>query len=155
MWPSGASNSAGGTRPISLCRRRWLNQSTYSVTAYSTWATFGYMLKSCTDDELNAAIRSLATEPGKVVLSVTADLFSTASEEPTAVLLTNRQYQILLLASRALSNRQIASRLGVTEATVKRHLHDAFAKLGATSRIDAVNKAVRLGLITSASTHSK
>jgi DNA-binding NarL/FixJ family response regulator len=109
----------------------------------------GYLLKSCSDDELHAAIRSVVDEPRKVVLSVTAGLFEARPEEPVAVL-TAREHQILLLASRALSNRQIANRLGVKEATVKRHLHNAYVKLEATSRIDAVNKAVGLGIIESA-----
>jgi two-component system nitrate/nitrite response regulator NarL len=42
----------------------------------------------------------------------------------------------------ALTNRQVASRMDITEATVKRHLRNIFGKLGATSRIDAVNKAI-------------
>ena len=41
----------------------------------------------------------------------------------------------------AVSNGQIAARLQLTEATVKRHLRNIFVKLGAVSRLDAVNKA--------------
>ena len=47
----------------------------------------------------------------------------------------------------ALSNRQIGARLGITEGTVKRHLRNLFEKLGAVSRLDAVNKAVAAGLV--------
>lgn len=50
-------------------------------------------------------------------------------------------------AAQALSNRQIAGRLGITEGTVKRHLRNIFGKLDAVSRIDAVNKAVERELI--------
>jgi len=59
-----------------------------------------------------------------------------------------RERQVLELAAQALSNFQIATRLGLTEATVKRHLRNIFVKLGAVSRIDAVNKAVAASLIT-------
>jgi DNA-binding NarL/FixJ family response regulator len=48
-----------------------------------------------------------------------------------------------------MSNAQIASRLHLTEATVKRHLHSIFTKLGAVSRIDAVSKAISASLIPS------
>jgi ATP/maltotriose-dependent transcriptional regulator MalT len=48
---------------------------------------------------------------------------------------------VLDLVAQALSNAQIASRLHLTEATVKRHLRNIFVKLGAVSRLDAVNKA--------------
>lgn len=54
---------------------------------------------------------------------------------------------MVALVAKALSNRQIASRLDVTEATVKRHLRNIFVKLGAVSRIDVVNKAVDAHLI--------
>ena len=63
-----------------------------------------------------------------------------ASPQP-ATLLTEREREVLALVARALSNRQIAVRLDITEGTVKRHLRNIFGKLGAVSRIDAVNKA--------------
>ncbi len=47
------------------------------------------------------------------------------------------------MVGRAMTNGQIAMRLDVTEATVKRHLRNIFGKLGAVSRIDAVNKAAK------------
>jgi DNA-binding NarL/FixJ family response regulator len=55
--------------------------------------------------------------------------------------------EVLELAAHAMSNAQIASRLYLTEATVKRHLSNIFSKLGAVSRIDAVNKAIAASLI--------
>lgn len=55
--------------------------------------------------------------------------------------LTSREREVLALVARALSNRQIAIKLEITEGTVKRHLRNIFGKLGAVSRIDAVNKA--------------
>jgi DNA-binding NarL/FixJ family response regulator len=55
--------------------------------------------------------------------------------------LTEREREVLALVAKALSNRQIAIKLRITEGTVKRHLRNIFGKLGAVSRIDAVNKA--------------
>lgn len=54
--------------------------------------------------------------------------------------LTRRERQVLNGASRALSNREIARELGISEATVKRHMMNIFGKLGAVSRVDAINK---------------
>jgi ATP/maltotriose-dependent transcriptional regulator MalT len=62
--------------------------------------------------------------------------------------LTDKEIAVLRMVAQALSNSQIASRLGIAEATVKRHLHSVFVKLGAVSRIDAVNKAVAGSLIS-------
>jgi len=61
-----------------------------------------------------------------------------------AAALSTREREILGLVSQALSNGQIASLLSLREATVKRHLRNIFVKLGAVSRIDAVNKAAEL-----------
>jgi DNA-binding NarL/FixJ family response regulator len=55
--------------------------------------------------------------------------------------LTEREREVMALVAEALSNRQIAVKLQITEGTVKRHLRNIFGKLGAVSRIDAVNKA--------------
>ncbi len=69
-------------------------------------------------------------------------------DHPSPVL-SVREREVLALVARALSNRQIAGHLSITEGTVKRHLCNIFAKLGAVSRIDAVNKAISAGLIGS------
>jgi DNA-binding CsgD family transcriptional regulator len=61
--------------------------------------------------------------------------------------LTAREHEVLALVADGLRNREIASRLGVSEHTVKFHLAAVFGKLGATSRTDAVRRAFRLGLI--------
>ncbi|UOE43853.1 helix-turn-helix domain-containing protein [Agromyces larvae] len=59
--------------------------------------------------------------------------------------LTARQVEVLSLASRGLSNAEIASELFISSGTVKRHLSDAFLTLGARSRIEAINSARMLG----------
>jgi DNA-binding NarL/FixJ family response regulator len=61
--------------------------------------------------------------------------------------LSVREREVLALVAQAMSNRQVAGHLSITEGTVKRHLCNIFAKLGAVSRIDAVNKAGSTGLI--------
>lgn len=65
----------------------------------------------------------------------------------SAMALTDREIEILRLVSRAMSNSQIAIELYLSEATVKRHLTNTFAKLKARSRLDAVNRAIALGVL--------
>ena len=48
--------------------------------------------------------------------------------------LTAREYEITTLASAALSNKEIARRLGVTEGTVKAHLHNIYQKADVPNR---------------------
>ncbi|MEU7147211.1 response regulator transcription factor [Streptomyces sp. NPDC045456] len=63
--------------------------------------------------------------------------------------LTPREMEVLRGVAAAMTNQQIARNLGITTGTVKRHLHAAFRKLGAVSRLDAVHQALAAGLITS------
>ncbi|TDC54733.1 response regulator transcription factor [Actinomadura sp. KC345] len=104
-----------------------------------------YLLKSATRQELVAAIRSVASDEHRVVLSVSRE--SLAHVRAPAEKLSAQEREILQLAAEALSNKQIAARLSTSEATIKRNLRGIFAKLGAVSRIDAVNKAVAACLI--------
>jgi two-component system nitrate/nitrite response regulator NarL len=50
--------------------------------------------------------------------------------------LSNRQQQVITLLCNGLSNREIAEKLGLTEGTIKIHLHAIFEKLGVRSRIE-------------------
>lgn len=61
--------------------------------------------------------------------------------------LTARERQVLELAARAMTTKQIAQALYIAEGTVRRHLGGAYKKLGAAGRLDAVNQAVAAGLI--------
>ena len=61
--------------------------------------------------------------------------------------LTSRETEVLELLAEGLSNKGIASRLGISDQTVKFHVASIGGKLGAANRTDAVRLAVRRGLI--------
>jgi len=62
--------------------------------------------------------------------------------------LSGREAQVLMLAARALSNREIAHSLHLSERTVKRHLSNVYEKLGVRSRGEAARKALSEGWIS-------
>ena len=72
----------------------------------------------------------------------------TGDEEPLIEALTPRETQVLELVADGLSNKAIASALGVSDETVKFHLAAVFGKLGASNRTDAVRLALKHGLVT-------
>jgi DNA-binding NarL/FixJ family response regulator len=106
----------------------------------------GYLLKSVHRQELVAAVRSVRHNRDRVVLSVSRESLAQIHGVSGCVL-SGREQEILEMTAQALSNAQIAHRLGLAEGTVKRHLRSIFIKLGAVSRIDAVNKAIVASMI--------
>lgn len=108
----------------------------------------GYLLKSVAVDELVAAVRRVRRSDDQVSLSVSRETLAVLfSADANRGSLSDREREVLQLAVQALSNFQIGTRLSLTEPTVKRHLSNIYLKLGAVSRIDAVNKAVAAGII--------
>jgi DNA-binding NarL/FixJ family response regulator len=101
----------------------------------------GYLLKSSHWQELVSAIRAVYTSSDRIILGVSRESLGYPEPRPSSKTLSPRELEVLDLVAQALSNSQIAARLDLTEATVKRHLRNIFVKLEAVSRLDAVNKA--------------
>ena len=59
--------------------------------------------------------------------------------------LTSRENQVTLLVGRGLSNKEVARELGVSDGTVKLHLHNIFQKLGARNRYGLIHQMVSSG----------
>jgi DNA-binding NarL/FixJ family response regulator len=116
------------------------------VSAIEAGAT-GYLLKDAPRAELFRAIRSAAR--GETVLAPQAATRLVGQlREPSAHPLTQRELQVLELVARGATNREVASRLHVSEATVKTHLVHAFGKLGVGDRTAAVTAALERRLIS-------
>ncbi len=67
--------------------------------------------------------------------------------EPVNDTLTGREVEVLQLAAEGLANKQIALALNISEHTVKFHLSSLYAKLGVTSRTEAIRAGVRQGRV--------
>jgi ATP/maltotriose-dependent transcriptional regulator MalT len=68
-------------------------------------------------------------------------------EPPLIEALTAREHDVLALVSDGLANREIATELTISEHTVKFHLASIFGKLGVSTRTEAVQRGLRLGVI--------
>ena len=68
-------------------------------------------------------------------------------DEPLIESLTTREHDVLALVADGLPNREIAHELGISDHTVKFHLASIFGKLGVSTRTEAVQRGVRLGVI--------
>ena len=95
------------------------------------------------------AERELETfRPHLLVHNDTAPIPEAALAGEREGVLSARELEVLLLASRGLSNRRIASLLHISEATVKRHLANVYEKMGVRSRGEAAREALMRDWIT-------
>ncbi len=114
-----------------------------SVQAALKAGVVGYLMKNVSGDELATAIRrahagqsTLAPEAAQVLIR--------AATRPPALGhdLTERELEVLALMIEGLNNREIGERLVISSSTVKNHVSSILAKLGTTSRTQAVALAV-------------
>ncbi|WP_051581831.1 LuxR C-terminal-related transcriptional regulator [Pseudonocardia acaciae] len=104
-----------------------------------------YILRSAAPSELVTAIRVVSGESGRVMLSVSRRTVHALNDGDNTTL-SEREIEVLDLVAAGKRNVEISSTLYIAEGTVKRHLTNIYAKLGATSRTDAIRRAREQGL---------
>ena len=108
----------------------------------------GALGRGATAERLGAASVAIASGLHVFDGETFAPLLAPAAFAGEAALLTAREREVLELVATGLSNRAIATALGVSEHTVKFHVRSLLDKLGAETRADAVARAARRGLLT-------
>jgi two-component system, NarL family, response regulator YdfI len=104
-------------------------------------------------EEIYSAIR--AASSGMVLLDpeIARDLVTRSLPDSadgmreTVEELTPREVEVLRMLAEGLGNKEIAARLGISDHTVKFHISSILAKVGASSRTEAVTRGIRMGLI--------
>ncbi|MDO0930219.1 response regulator transcription factor [Streptomyces sp. DG2A-72] len=118
----------------------------------------GYLLKDTPRSELIRAVREAAQ--GRAVLSPTVasrllTQVRTPAEPAAPRLLSQREMEVIKLVAGGQSNRQAAATLFISEATVKSHLLNIYAKLSVNDRAAAVAEAYNRGLLTPEAPNSR
>ncbi|MDT3444439.1 MULTISPECIES: response regulator transcription factor [unclassified Pseudofrankia] len=118
------------------------------VPAIEAGAT-GYLLKDAPRDDLIRAVRAAARGEAVLSPSVATRLLGQmrAAPAPTRDPLSARELEILAIVARGATNREVARRLFISEATVKTHLLHIYAKLDVNDRAAAVAEAFGRGLL--------
>ncbi|MFD0380267.1 response regulator [Streptomyces sp. NPDC127112] len=112
----------------------------------------GYLTKNAGRQDITRAIRAAAAGQSVLDREVQDRLLATArthtppADRPLPEDLTPREREVLALIGEGLPNRGIAERLFISEATVKTHINNLFAKAGIRDRADAVRRAIAAGL---------
>ncbi|MFN8383555.1 MAG: response regulator transcription factor [Anaerolineales bacterium] len=108
-----------------------------------------YLLKGVSASELAEAIRAAHAGRPTISAEATEALIQAASQDVVPGHdLTERERDVLLLMVEGLNNTQIAGRLVVSPSTIKSHVSSILAKMGVTSRTEAVALAVRHKLVS-------
>jgi DNA-binding NarL/FixJ family response regulator len=114
----------------------------------------GYVLKTGQADELIQAVRDVYEGKSALDPNITRKLMSTIFKGPEKKIvepLTDRELDVLRFAAKGYTNKAIGVQLSISDRTVQGHLAHIFAKLQASSRTEAVMRAVSLGLISQSS----
>ena len=149
---------AAGQRPRVLMLTTF-DLDEYAFAALKSGAS-GFLLKDAPPEELLFAIRAVHSGDSVVAPSTTRRLIDRfvplipagAAEDATPAAaglaeLTEREREVLVQVAAGLSNAEIATRLFVSEATVKTHVGRILAKLGLRDRVQAVVLAYETGLV--------
>ena len=108
----------------------------------------GFIHKSRAATEVVDAIRKVASGQTLITPSTIASLLNRRREsESQRESLTAREKEVLRLMAEGLPSREIASKLGISYATVRTHIRSLGAKLGVHSKVQAIVKARELALI--------
>lgn len=108
----------------------------------------GYVLKTASPAEIIQAVRDVHAGKSALDPAVTQKVMAQIIGQKTTHLveeLTDRELEVLALAGRGFTNKAIGAQLGISDRTVQGHLARIFNKLQASSRTEAVMRAVSLG----------
>jgi DNA-binding NarL/FixJ family response regulator len=119
-----------------------------SILAALAAGAIGFLTKDASRDEIRLALEAAAAGHAHLDPAAHAALVDAASTpgspaSPPPDGLTRRELEVLALVAEGLSNREIASQLFLSEATVKTHVNRIFAKTGSRDRAQAVAYAHR------------
>ena len=112
----------------------------------------GFLLKDSSPADLIRAIRHVhqgrsSLDPA-IASQVLLELKRPAAQPPAPDPLTDRELEVLRLVATGLSNAEVASRLVITEATVRSHMSNILGKLHLDNRVQATLYALQEGIVS-------
>ncbi|MFC9626203.1 response regulator [Streptomyces sp. NPDC056930] len=118
----------------------------------------GFLLKDARPDELLSAIHAVAAGDAVIAPRMTRRLLDTRllqrpapadrGPQPLPYKLSARERDVFAAIAQGMSNSEIADHMHLTESTVKKHVSNLLAKIGARDRVQAVIAAYDFGLVT-------
>jgi DNA-binding NarL/FixJ family response regulator len=125
------------------------NEDPYVMAVLQAGAQ-GYVLKTASPDELIQAVYDVSEGKSALDAAVMQKLMTQVFNQPDTPIveaLTERELEVLRLVAKGYTNKAIGVQLKISDRTVQGHLAHIFGKLQASSRTEAVMRAVSLGWI--------
>ena len=142
----------GGVEAIAAIRKEFPDARLIVLTTYDgdediyrslQAGAQGYLLKDMFFEELEDAIRKVHAGSRRIPSQVAERLAGRVGSSD----LTGREVEVLEQIVAGQSNKAIANRLNITEATVKSHINNILSKLGVSDRTQAATTALQRGLV--------
>ena len=111
----------------------------------------GYVLKTASPEEIIQAVIDVnagkSALDAKIIQKMLAQIKGGKETVPVEKL-TDREFEVLTLVGKGYTNKAIGVQLGISDRTVQGHLAHIFGKLNASSRTEAVMRAVSMGWLS-------
>ena len=147
-----ATRRLGGAAPAVPVVMLTVSADERDVVAAVRAGARGYVLKDAAVGEIVASVRAAAAGEAVISPRVTSALLAGVREAgapddaPAAVVLTDREHDVLRLIAAGRDNAAIGRELYISAGTVRKCVSSILAKLGVDSRVEAAVYAVRRGL---------
>lgn len=142
----------GGLEAIEVIRGEWPEARIVVLTMYRgdediyravEAGAATYLLKEAIFDDLARVVREVYNGSSRLP----ADVERILASRSTGDALTGREVEVLELVGQGLSNKDIASALGIAQETAKVHVKNILRKLGVADRTAAVTTALKRGIL--------
>lgn len=128
------------------------NDDPYVIAVLQAGAN-GYVLKTASPMEIIQAVRDVHEGKSAIQQAIAQKIVVFVTQQKNEALveaLTDREMEVLLALAKGLTNKAIATQLGISDRTVQGHIAHIFNKMGVSNRTEAVIRAVSLGWVPQA-----
>jgi len=147
-----ANASETGVARIGILILTAYNDDPYVIAVLQAGAN-GYVLKTASPVEIIQAVRDVNEGKSAIQQAIAQKIvaFVTQQKNETPVeALTDREMEVLAALSKGMTNKAIATQLGISDRTVQGHIAHIFNKMSVSNRTEAVIRAVSLGWVPQA-----
>lgn len=128
------------------------NDDPYVIAVLQAGAN-GYVLKTASPLDIIQAVRDVHEGKSAIQQAIAQKIVSFVTHQKNEAPFetpTEREMEVLLALSKGLTNKAIATQLGISDRTVQGHIAHIFNKMGVSNRTEAVMRAVSLGWVPQA-----